>query len=235
MTPHKEIGKFGSWEIGSWEIGSWGVERRVMTRSRGSGGWTLVELLVVVSILAVLAGILFPVFARARERATRTACASNLRQMGLAMQLYVSDWDGMLPSISHDITEDPYSWTQTLIRLMKTPEALWCPNDPHLGDRSIRQSSYAVNNLLSSGALLSEVSDPAGTIYAGEAGLLLVGDHYHPMKGVRELMRELDGARHGKGSNYLYLDQHVRWDPFEATLHPIHRHLIQTGNENPMR
>jgi prepilin-type N-terminal cleavage/methylation domain-containing protein/prepilin-type processing-associated H-X9-DG protein len=66
---------------------------------RGQGrGFTLIELLVVLAIIAVLAAILFPVFARARESARRTHCASNLRQLGLALQMYASDWDGLIPT-----------------------------------------------------------------------------------------------------------------------------------------
>jgi prepilin-type N-terminal cleavage/methylation domain-containing protein len=60
--------------------------------------FTLIELLVVIAIIAVLAGILFPVFSRARESARRTACASNLKQLGLAIQMYASDADGLIPT-----------------------------------------------------------------------------------------------------------------------------------------
>lgn len=60
-------------------------------------GFTLVELLTVVAIIAVLAAILFPVFARARENARRASCQSNLKQIGLAAMQYASDYDGSLP------------------------------------------------------------------------------------------------------------------------------------------
>ena len=60
-------------------------------------GFTLVELLTVVAIIAVLAAILFPVFARARENARRASCQSNLKQIGLAAMQYASDYDGCLP------------------------------------------------------------------------------------------------------------------------------------------
>lgn len=63
-------------------------------------GFTLIELLVVMAIIAILAAILFPVFARARENARRSACASNLKQIGLAFMQYTQDYDERLPSYS---------------------------------------------------------------------------------------------------------------------------------------
>jgi prepilin-type N-terminal cleavage/methylation domain-containing protein len=60
-------------------------------------GFTLIELLVVIAIIAILASILFPVFARARESARRTACTSNVKQLGLATMQYVQDYDGHYP------------------------------------------------------------------------------------------------------------------------------------------
>lgn len=61
-------------------------------------GFTLIELLVVIGIIAVLAAILFPVFAQARESGRRTACLSNLRQLGLAFTMYAQDYDERLPA-----------------------------------------------------------------------------------------------------------------------------------------
>lgn len=68
-----------------------------MTIGRSRTGFTLIELLVVIAIIAILAAILFPVFSRARAKARQAACLSNLKQLGLAVQMYSQDWDEMLP------------------------------------------------------------------------------------------------------------------------------------------
>src|SRR5690606_624654 len=62
-------------------------------------GFTLIELLVVIAIIAILAAILFPVFARARENARRTSCLSNIKNMGLAFMQYTQDYDERMPLI----------------------------------------------------------------------------------------------------------------------------------------
>lgn len=67
------------------------------TRSRSESGFTLIELLVVIAIIAILAAILFPVFAQARDKARQTACLSNCRQVGIALFMYVQDFDETYP------------------------------------------------------------------------------------------------------------------------------------------
>jgi len=61
-------------------------------------GFTLIELLVVIAIIAILAAILFPVFAQAREKARQTSCLSNFKQIGTGVMMYLQDWDGVYPS-----------------------------------------------------------------------------------------------------------------------------------------
>jgi len=74
--------------------------------SHPGAGFTLIELLVVVAIIALLAAILFPVFAKAREQARKAACLSNLKQIGIAIGMYTSDYDSSYPN-----NGDPYLWT----------------------------------------------------------------------------------------------------------------------------
>src|SRR5580658_11327421 len=68
-----------------------------MKVSKKQYGFTLIELLVVIAIISILAAILFPVFARAREAARKTACLSNMRQIGLATRMYMEDFDEHFP------------------------------------------------------------------------------------------------------------------------------------------
>jgi prepilin-type N-terminal cleavage/methylation domain-containing protein len=73
-------------------------------------GFTLIELLVVIAIIAILAAILFPVFAQAREKARQTQCVSNCRQIGMGIQMYLNDWDETFPRMDDCIAPNriPY-------------------------------------------------------------------------------------------------------------------------------
>jgi len=81
------------------------AEEGAPRRAPSFHAFTLIELLVVVAVLALLAAILFPVFARAREKGRQTACMAAARQVGAAFLLYAQDWDGGYPN-----TGDPYLW-----------------------------------------------------------------------------------------------------------------------------
>jgi prepilin-type N-terminal cleavage/methylation domain-containing protein/prepilin-type processing-associated H-X9-DG protein len=119
-------------------------------RSRQQRGFTLIELLVVIAIIAILAAILFPVFARARESARRTQCASNLKQLGMAVTMYLQDFDDTFPYGEnwHGFTQAEDSayfrgYYNKLQPYVKS-EAVWhCPDDQVWDIRGNRRwSSY---------------------------------------------------------------------------------------------
>ena len=73
-------------------------------------GFTLIELLVVIAIIAILAAILFPVFAQAREKARQVTCVSNLKQIGTAIMVYVQDYDETYPPVDYDVNGVRFTW-----------------------------------------------------------------------------------------------------------------------------
>ena len=101
-----------------------------MRRTRRPQGFTLVELLVVIAIILVLAAILFPVFARAIDKAKATACLSNLKQIGLAVRMYADDYDGLAPitrGMVGSLTEFQDSWAVRVGPYMRNADMLQCP------------------------------------------------------------------------------------------------------------
>ena len=91
--------------------------------------FTLVELLVVIAIIAILAAILFPVFARARENARRASCQSNLKQLGLAFEQYKNDYDGWIaPKQLGSGTAGIYAWPTMMMPYIKSNQIFTCPS-----------------------------------------------------------------------------------------------------------
>jgi prepilin-type N-terminal cleavage/methylation domain-containing protein len=93
-----------------------------------SHGFTLIELLVVIAIIAILAAILFPVFAKARERARAIACTSNLKQLGTAFQMYMQDYDGKLMHQDWQQQEAYPIWPIVLDDYVKNLNVMLCPS-----------------------------------------------------------------------------------------------------------
>lgn len=94
----------------------------------------MIELLVVIAIIAILAAVLFPVFARARETAKRSACLGQIKQIGMAMRLYQDDWNGALPGVKFlPVVGDPAgpwqycAWVRMIIPYAKSRNIFSCP------------------------------------------------------------------------------------------------------------
>lgn len=164
--------------------------------------FTLIELLVVIAIISILAAILFPVFARARENARRTSCLSNLKQAGLAMMQYIQDYDETYPLIYNSVaTGTPASaypdgkrwanadlvfWAQSLFPYHKSTQAFWCPsaaffNDASSGGPVPINGQYGANNLLlrtSNPVKLAAVVASANTFAIMDSGSYQISPSY---------------------------------------------------------
>jgi len=101
---------------------------------RRTAGFTLIELLVVIAIIAILAAILFPVFAKAREKARQASCLSNNKQIALALLMYVQDYDEMLPARAYGLYPHDFasgatmSWVSIVYPYVKNAQLFMCPS-----------------------------------------------------------------------------------------------------------
>lgn len=125
-----------------------------------SAGFTLIELLVVIAIIAILAAILFPVFARARENARRASCMSNEKQIGIAVMQYLQDYD---KKYMHQ-HEDPNPslstfWYQPLQSYIKSDQVFRCPSKTQ--DASGAESDYVINGFFAHDASAAEFNIPS--------------------------------------------------------------------------
>jgi prepilin-type N-terminal cleavage/methylation domain-containing protein/prepilin-type processing-associated H-X9-DG protein len=106
---------------------------RTVSRRRSRAGFTLIELLVVIAIIAILAAILFPVFAQARDKARQTQCLSNLKQVGLGILMYTQDYDEtFVPSRISDVPSGAnrrLPWSTQIVPYIKNNGVFACPAD----------------------------------------------------------------------------------------------------------
>lgn len=211
------------------------MRKGVMTTSRA---FTLIELLIVIAIIAILAAILFPVLARAKEAAKKTQCASNMRQIGLGLRMYADDWDGGMPESMHTTFGIAQrAWVYTLRSYLGNVDELRvCPADPKARERiRIGGTSYVLNGYLTDnneeGATrtFDGLARPAETftvfVISDKKNPRAYDDHTHsyfwftnpdPERVWKEILEDIQpdrffgSADHTKGSaNYLYADGHV--------------------------
>lgn len=174
--------------------------------SPSRSGWTLVEILVAASIVSILMAILLPCALGLRRRAWQVSCATRLRQMGMALQMYREEFGDLLPHEDGGDTRPPHGcgWYQVLPRYAGDPRIMQCPLHP-TGEPGF---SLKMNGLLSQGGAVflpyARLSRPSQTV------LLFDGRTDNP--GVRSLPKgDWDSAsdRHGGATNLLFCDGHV--------------------------
>ncbi len=210
--------------------------------------FTLIELLVVIAIIAILAAILFPVFARARENARRSSCQSNLKQIGLAVMQYTQDYDEKYPTRGGDtgIAAGDMGWRQKLQPYAKSVQLFVCPSntagssstpaEPAIaGVAPAIQPSYLANERVfgqadngnwNKATSIAAVNSPAtrigvaeGNVTAGWRGQGVLGGTNHGGPYFVD-----DGfAGHLNTANYLYLDGHVKSLRPMATMTPVNQ------------
>jgi prepilin-type N-terminal cleavage/methylation domain-containing protein/prepilin-type processing-associated H-X9-DG protein len=190
-------------------------------------GFTLIELLVVIAIIAILAAILFPVFARAREKARQASCLSNTKQLGLSFMMYTQDYDERTPA-DYQITGMPTNvcyWRFLLEPYIKNWQVFNCPSGLTVQDASDPNTQY-VNNYGFNGYIvnisLAQMSAPASCAAMGDSRHWFGsqgggGSFAYPNMGINGVAccsyatNPPNGTRHTGGSNIAFCDGHAKW------------------------
>lgn len=192
-------------------------------------GFTLIEILVVISIISLLAAILFPVFARARENARRASCTSNLKQIGLGIMMYSQDYDETFPPGAYtDGSGNKIIWRSLVQPYVKSTQLFQCPSLQVQLDHGIPDSygcnyndptvtTVAIAGLMSwsSGFKLAAVNNASGTILIGERQNM-----DWPALPSTIVHNNAVTKVHFEGSNFAFADGHVKWLKFGQDVSP---------------
>ena len=204
-------------------------------------GFTLIELLVVIAIIAILAAILFPVFARAREKARQTTCLSNVKQMGLAVLMYAQDYDERY-NLAYTATDaGTMHWPMLLEPYHRNTEIYECPSDPDPWARGDYQLSYIANyGLFRPGTVpepstvtvirMAAIERPADIIAiaenadgSGADAQYAYGTHGAGASSGYNRWARVSLERHMGNSNYVFADGHAKaMPPGEAMKEDVH-------------
>jgi prepilin-type N-terminal cleavage/methylation domain-containing protein/prepilin-type processing-associated H-X9-DG protein len=221
---------------------------------RRTPGFTLIELLVVIAIIAILAAILFPVFAQAREKARQSTCLSNNRQIGTGMMMYIQDFDGSWPSQSVDsypvlgsgiAGADANNYKDRVLPYTKNEQIWLCPSNIPNGTLQTRPPNvgYHMNGNVITAAGLSEaaIAAPANLFVMRESGRGFVHAraYLRPVRGwCDDVVAYQNGSvnnfmPHMKGFNLLFADGHAKWYKASRTLSLAH--FPQDPDDSPRR
>jgi prepilin-type N-terminal cleavage/methylation domain-containing protein len=187
-------------------------------RRYSNKGFTLIELLVVIAIIAILAAILFPVFARARESARRTSCLSNMKQIGLSLGMYLQDYDMVFPPGGLKIWEVTKKTDRNLLSIQLQPYAKnqqifhclsdigWDKYKPTVFDAFGSSYTDALRNVWG-GADVQLKSEAVISDAANRPLLWDMNENWHPATG--NLAASATDGRLAR--NVLYADLHAKY------------------------